>query len=81
MKKIILYTTEACHLCELALEQIEQSECFEQCLLTEVDISSDLELLRQFATRIPILTAVGASDHLFWPFDHYEVTQWIQAIE
>lgn len=78
MKKLILYTTEACHLCELALEQIEQSECFDRIVLTEVDIATDIDLLRQFATRVPVMTAVGSKDHLFWPFDHYDVTQWLQ---
>ena len=80
MKNIILYTTEACHLCELAVDQIEQSESFEQIRLTEIDINSDMALLKKFATRVPVVTVAGSSSYLFWPFDHYEVSQWIQSM-
>jgi len=79
MKNVILYTAEACHLCELALEQIEQSASFEKVLLTEIDINSDMALLKEFATRVPVLTVVGSQAHLFWPFDHYDVTQWLES--
>lgn len=77
MKKILLYTAEACHLCEMAVEQIEQSEVFEQCLLTEIDIASDVDLLRQFATQVPVMSVVGSQDYLYWPFDHQDVTNWL----
>ena len=80
MKKILFYSSEACHLCELALEQIEQSEHFDRCIITEIDIASDVELLRQFATKVPVLSAVGSENLLFWPFDHYDFTAWLGSL-
>jgi len=80
MKKLILYTTEACHLCELALEQIEQSEYYEKCVVTQIDIASDIELLRQFATRVPVLAATSGQKLLYWPFDHHDVSQCIKNL-
>lgn len=78
MKNILLYTTEACHLCELALEQMEQSRNYENCSITEIDIASDVELLRQFATKVPLVSVSGSNNYLFWPFDHYQFTQWLE---
>lgn len=77
MKNLIVYTSEGCHLCELALEQIEQAECFDCCRVIEVDIASDVELLRRFATKVPVVNLVNTTRYLYWPFDQHDLTAWL----
>jgi glutaredoxin-related protein len=73
MQKLILFTSVGCHLCERAVEEIEQ--CFQDCDFTyhEVDIASDPNLLRKYGTRVPVLLFRKSDECLFWPFDHFAI--------
>jgi len=73
MENLILLTSEGCHLCERAAEEVEQ--CFQDCDFSfhEVDIASDINLIRQYGTRIPVLLFQNSGEKLFWPFDHFAI--------
>jgi hypothetical protein len=69
MQKITLYSTLACHLCEMAeeiiLTQIDRSDF----LLEKIDIADDFELLEKYGVSIPVLYSSIKNKALFWPFD------------
>lgn len=65
MIEILLYTRPGCHLCEKALAVCR--ECGVEP--RSVDISEDLELLRAYRDRIPVLRRTDTDGELGWPFD------------
>lgn len=71
ISELILYSTGACHLCELAAELVRP--WLEQGWSMEVlDITDDKALLRQYRLSIPVLKladAGGGARELAWPFD------------
>jgi len=70
-REIILYTRPDCHLCELAAPMLEN------CGIPwyPVDIESDLELIRKYGVRIPVLYRPDIDRELFWPF----ITETVKA--
>jgi hypothetical protein len=68
MPRPILYSTAACHLCELAEELLVASRAAAPGLAWEVvDISEDDALFERYGERIPVLRFPGG-DELGWPF-------------
>lgn len=57
-----LYTKPGCHLCEVALSDLEGLRSRYPHTLTVVDISADDDLVRQYWDRIPVLH-VGGRDY------------------
>ena len=72
---VTLYTNEGCHLCE----QAEQILDYIGVPFNAVDISSDLELLRRYGVRIPVIGDAGGRE-LGWPFDSFDVERWLDVI-
>lgn len=69
MKRILLYTTLGCHLCEQALSLLEalpEQASFE---LELVDIADDDGLVERYGIRIPVIQRVDNGQELGWPFD------------
>ena len=79
MLKLILYLSHHCHLCEQAYEQFELSDFAEYCELTEVDIASDQQLIKQYGRAIPVLWLVNTGSVLHWPFDVHDVNRWLDS--
>ena len=55
MKRVVLYGTPGCHLCDnarAAVERVREAHPFE---LEEVDVSIDPWLYRRYGERIPVL--------------------------
>jgi glutaredoxin len=91
MKKIILYHTLGCHLCDLAKEQLEPLLVPYGFRLVEVDIakqSNSDELINRYGVRIPVIQVVDSegilesdsvdlSIDLGWPFDTAGVYSWL----
>jgi len=91
MKKIILYHTQGCHLCELAKVQLEPLLIHHGFCLVEVDIaeqSNSDELINRYGVRIPVIQvvdnegilesdSVDLSIDLGWPFDTAGVYNWL----
>ena len=69
MKNFTLYSTEHCHLCELA-ENILVSQLDSHLHSVEIaDIADDDLLLARFGVRIPVLLDEQTKAELSWPFD------------
>jgi len=89
MKKIILFSTLGCHLCEQAKGLVWPLALNLNCRVHEVDIADSDELIERYGVSIPVLAIVekgGDIDYdykkeavkeLFWPFDEDQVTAFI----
>ncbi len=71
---ITLYSTEGCHLCEMALGLLQQAQMGDQ--IEVVDIAFDDNLFSRYGVTIPVVSYQGSE--LNWPFDFEELTQWLE---
>lgn len=65
---LTLYTSPGCHLCEQAEEILDNLGL----AFTAVDISSDVDLVRKYGVRIPVVQRPDGAE-LGWPFDSLDV--------
>ncbi|WP_428772504.1 glutaredoxin family protein [Vibrio sp.] len=70
---IKLYSTEGCHLCEMAQALLQSANVEQQ--IEVVDIAFDDELFERYGVTIPVLNFQGAE--LNWPFDLQQLQQWL----
>lgn len=71
---VTLYTRSDCHLCDVAAQLLEECGIRWQ----SVDIDSDLELIRKYGIRIPVLYRADVNRELFWPFDPVTLQDFLQ---
>ena len=65
---LTLYTSPGCHLCEQDEEMLD----YLGLAFTAVDISRDVNLIRIYGVRIPVLQRSDNSE-LGWPFDTLDI--------
>ncbi|WP_071816325.1 glutaredoxin family protein [Vibrio orientalis] len=70
---ITLYSTEGCHLCEMAFHLTQQLNISDQVDI--VDIAFDDELFSRYGVTIPVLNYQG--NELNWPFDLEQLQAWL----
>ena len=86
---ILLLSTEACHLCELA--QVELQQAFSRSSVMQLAQQNDLQIylqdiidqplwLDQYGEKIPVLLDESSNLTLEWPFDASEVIVWLEKI-
>lgn len=68
MKKLLLYTTLGCHLCETAEQLMMPALNAQGYQLEKVEISESDELMARYGTRIPVIRRPQRQDELDWPF-------------
>ncbi|MDA1370082.1 MAG: glutaredoxin family protein [Proteobacteria bacterium] len=68
MPTLVLYTTEDCHLCELAEELLEELQASRNFTLQSVDISADAALVDAYGMRIPVVKNPTTEQEIGWPF-------------
>lgn len=73
MKKLILYSTLGCHLCEQAKALMWPVLAAAEYGLEEVDISESEQLLERYQFSIPVAENPESGRELFWPFGEAEV--------
>ena len=56
---VIIYSRPGCHLCDEAKRAIQNAGCANEYTLEEINIESDLELLRLYRFDIPVITIDG----------------------
>jgi hypothetical protein len=78
MQELILYSTLGCHLCELALDEIEPCIKNTNITIKEVDIADDPQLLEQYGTSIPVAYIKQSDVRLYWPFDREQVAVFLK---
>ena len=65
---LILYSTDACHLCEQA-EALLAPWVGQGLLVAVDDIAESDELFARYGERIPVLRRADTGAELDWPFD------------
>ena len=65
---LTLYTSPGCHLCE----QVEEMLDYLGLAFNAVDISRDVDLIRIYGVRIPVLQRSDKAE-LGWPFDTLDI--------
>ncbi|RTZ16884.1 glutaredoxin family protein [Vibrio aquaticus] len=70
---ITLYSTEGCHLCEMAFELTQTLNISNQ--VEVVDIAFDDDLFSRYGVTIPVLNYQG--NELNWPFDLEQLQAWL----
>ena len=75
-KKLSLYSTSHCHLCELAHTLVLQVSSIDKVKL--VDISEDETLLAIYELRIPVLQRQDTKAELNWPFTSADIIEFLR---
>ena len=70
---LTLYSTEGCHLCEMAFDLVSQIGLAEQTHI--VDIAFDDALFSRYGVTIPVLKYQDSE--LNWPFDLEQLIHWL----
>lgn len=71
---IQLYTTSACHLCELAEALLLETNLIAQA----IEIADDNALVAHYGIRIPVLKRLDTQAELNWPFTSQDILHFIQ---
>lgn len=71
---IKLFSTQGCHLCEMAFDLTRQLAVDSQVEI--VDIAFDDAMFSRYGVTIPVLHYAG--DELGWPFDLQELQTWLE---
>ncbi len=79
MATLQLYTTEHCHLCEMALQLVLASPALAGHELELIDIAVESELIARYGHRIPVLR--GGRRELDWPFGAAEIDTLSRELE
>lgn len=70
---LTLYSTEGCHLCEMAFELLQRLNLTDQ--VEVVDIAFDDELFSRYGVTIPVLKYQNLE--INWPFGLQELQDWL----
>ncbi|GAA5644765.1 glutaredoxin family protein [Vibrio proteolyticus] len=70
---ITLYSTEGCHLCEMAFGLVKQLDMADAVQV--IDIALDDALFSRYGVTIPVLKYNDSE--LNWPFDLEELKDWL----
>jgi 5,10-methenyltetrahydromethanopterin hydrogenase len=73
--KFILYSTEGCHLCNIAKEVLINVGLDANEDIHIVDIIEDEELLNTYKESIPVVMNTKTNERLFWPFNAENVKE------
>lgn len=80
MRKLILYTSLGCHLCEQALAVINPMLGEFDLSLQQQEISDCDDLMDRYGVRIPVVRLESAELDLGWPFDAQDFERYIEAV-
>lgn len=75
-KEYILYSSEGCHLCELALALCQQQLSTPRFSIK--DIVDEEVLVERYGVHIPVLHRLSDQQELFWPFDQAQLSAFIK---
>ena len=76
--ELIFYTTEQCHLCELAEALLINTPMQRPIPVDAVDIAQSEQLVERYGTRIPVLRRNDTGAELDWPFTRDQLIQFLQ---
>ncbi|NND68217.1 MAG: glutaredoxin family protein [Halioglobus sp.] len=77
MTTLTLYSTSACHLCELAKALLAAAATERPVVYEEVDIALSDDMFERYGLRIPVLRHPDGRE-LGWPFGAEELAAFLQ---
>ena len=77
-KQLILYSGQDCHLCDLALAQLEQVSAHHLQSVEKVDVKGDPALYHLYGARIPVFKRTDNNAELGWPFEPEQLQAFLQ---
>lgn len=75
--ELVLYTGQGCCLCEQAEALLEEVNSDIASVLKKVDVRSNNELFHLYGARIPVLYRSDIQQELPWPFDHFQLVEFL----
>jgi hypothetical protein len=79
VSRLLLYTTLGCHLCEQAVA-VANPLCEDLGLeLVPVEIADSDELVDRYGIRIPVVRLEQTLAELGWPFNQYDLEEYLNA--
>ncbi|MGA1742147.1 MAG: glutaredoxin family protein [Pseudohongiellaceae bacterium] len=78
MRRLNLYTTLGCHLCDEAAAMINQQDVADLALFM-VEITESENLLKEYGVRIPVLKFEDSERELAWPFTMAELSKFLEV--
>ncbi|MGM0952230.1 MAG: glutaredoxin family protein [Pseudomonadota bacterium] len=76
--ELVFYTTDQCHLCELAEALLVHTPMPEPVPVEAVDIAQSEALVERYGTRIPVLRRNDTGAELDWPFTSDQLQTFLQ---
>lgn len=76
--ELVFYTTDQCHLCELAEALLVNTPMPEPVPVDVVDIAQSEALVERYGTRIPVLRRNDTGAELDWPFTSDQLQTFLQ---
>ena len=70
-----LYSTDGCHLCEIAVQLVAQLNKMDQVQV--IDIVDDEQLVAKYGTIIPVLRCQSTAKEINWPFDLEQLSEFM----
>ncbi len=74
----VLYSTEGCHLCEMAYELVVALG--RTADVQVIDIVDDDALVERYGTTIPVIAHLTSGVELGWPFDEDRLQAFFSAL-
>lgn len=71
---IQLYTTSACHLCELAEALLQEANLTAE----SIEIANEDALVLRYGMRIPVIKRLDTQAELYWPFTSQDILLFMQ---
>ncbi|GAA3920628.1 glutaredoxin family protein [Litoribacillus peritrichatus] len=81
--EFLLYTTEGCHLCDVAVQVIASVIDLNEVFVELVDIAEgqDAEtMIRTYGERIPVFQHVLTGKEIGWPFEQTQLLAWLELL-
>ena len=81
MIRLLLFGTSGCHLCEQAQQIL--NDCMPsniELTIETIDIAEQEQWQEQYSIHIPVLYHPDSKNELGWPFDQWQVKEFIKEL-
>ncbi len=75
---LILYTGQGCSLCDQAALLLEEVDKNAASMLKKVDVRTSSDLYHLYGARIPVLYREDINSELPWPFDFFQLGEFLR---
>lgn len=77
MRSFLMYSTDGCHLCDVAEQLLIGCLDSEKHQVDVIDIAYDDQLLEKYGETIPVLLDEISQEALYWPFDQEQLVRFV----